>query len=500
MAKIDLKHKRDFKMKKTPVVIAFYLILFLKFAIGCQPNDVGNSENNPPMAMTATSFSEGVTATRQEPIATATLLPSPTITLTAITMSANVPATIETSTGELHIVSEPEGAMATIASEGLSAQTPVAWTIMPGTYTVTFTLDGYEDWITQITVIENSKTRITASLHKQYVIIPIEENAGLFDVQWSEDGQSLIYALGDEQWPSHVQFLPVYQTWWRYDITTGNKIALPPLQTRVTNPVRELLGICPFPLSESVPPPYPCNHTLQESPTSNRIVFSAGVNVSVEANTWLANIDGSDVVYLDNFPGYPEDVKWSSTDQWLLVGYYNGISKTYYLVSSDGTFVESLEGLTNTSHWRVFGPTPQFSPDGQKVAFVGIEIGSGQFTEEQESQEDAYNLYVLDLNTLEYQLVSSRFGLFQWARDGSGLYVLDGSASTSGSITTVREVRYTDLYYIDLTQESYHEEKLATSISMYPRYTSAWAYSPEANAMAGKFDIQKSIFSVMLLE
>lgn len=333
---------------------------------------------------------------------------------------------------------------------------------------------------------------LTGGLHN---ITPVAEVNGLFSLQWADDGQSLIYATGNEQWPSHVQTLPVYQNWWLYDVVSGDKQALPPPQTRVTNAVRESLEICPFPLPEIVPYPYACSVNLRESPTHNRIVFSS----SQLDDTWLANIDGTDAVYLDKLWDSPNDVLWSSDDQWLLIGLLVA-RNDYYLVSSDGTFVESLEELTDTSHAWVEGPTPQFSPDGQKVAFVGIETGGRQLTGEQLNQEDAYGLYVLDLGTLEYQLVSTRFGLFQWSRDSAGLYVLDGSANTVGSITTVRQVRYTDLYYIDLTQASYPEQELASGIPIYPSFSSAWAYSPEAHAIAGTFDVHNAILSIMTLD
>lgn len=378
-----------------------------------------------------------------------TVVPIETATSTAVAPPTNTPPATQIPIGELHIISEPEGALASIASEGLTAQTPVDWAMSPGTYTVTLFLEGYEDWTTSVKVGFGSKTRLTATLYKQYTITPLP---GGSDVQWSEDGQSLTYSQADEQWPAHVLILDVYRTWWRYDVATGDIQALPSLQTRVTNAVRESLGVCPFPLPETAPFPYPCWTTLQESPSSNRIVFeSAKINGE---NTWLANIDGLDVIYLDKIPSGPQKVKWSSDDRWLLIGVYAGVdcSEVYYLVSIDGAFVEDLGELTNTDHWLVKGPAPEFSPDGQKVAFVGIETGGERLTAGQLNEEEPYSLYVLDLNTLEHHVVSPRFGMFQWSRDGNGLYILDGSGSMAGheiDYLLDEELNYTELYYID---------------------------------------------------
>jgi len=297
--------------------------------------------------------------------------------------------------------------------------------------------------------------------------------------------------------------LPIYQDWWHYDVINGVQQALTPPETRVTKAVRESLGICPFPLPE--PRSYPCLPTLWESPTNERIVFSSG-HVEGEINTWLANVDGSNALYLDTFPGSPGNVMWSSDDEWLLIGLHVGVdgSNLYYLVKSDGSFVKSLEEITNTSHFRVQGPKPQFSPDGQKLAFVGTEAICKQMPCEDLDIEDEYNLYILDLDTFESQLISSRFGLFQWTNEGNGLYVLDGSANTAGHSVnySFSGMQLADFYYIDLTRETPREEKLLGDIPLYLPYLGAWSYSPEAEAMAGMFDLdgRGPMFSILSLK
>jgi hypothetical protein len=354
---------------------------------------------------------------------------------------------------------------------------------------------------TPSTTITASPITPTHTERKQHTIDPIAEFSGpLYDVQWSADGKLLIYALSVTQWPYHVRFLPVYQNWWQYNVESGSNQPLPPPQTRVTDAVRQSLGVCPFSSPESAS--YPCLTTLHESPISNRIAYSSIASGTTE-NTWLANIDGSDSIYLEKIGRAPEDVMWSSNGQWLLIGHYYTVdnSNRYYLVSSDGTFVENLEELTSTSHYRVQGPKPAFSPDGQKLAFVGRETGGERLPVEQLDLEEAYNIYVIDLNTMEWELVSPRFGLLQWSRDGSGLYVLDGAANSVGHlIDYILDVQYADFYYIDLTDETYPEQKLAGDIPIYFPYNCGWAYSPEANAMAECFAVEGYTFGILFLE
>lgn len=331
--------------------------------------------------------------------------------------------------------------------------------------------------------------------------IPISDNVGR-SIEWSNDGKLLYFSLFNQNWPAHVQFLPIYQSLWEFDLGSKEKRMLPMTETQVSYMVRESLGICPYPLPESLP--YPCQSTIWESLTSERIVFSSGkIEIEGDANSWLANVDGSDVQYLETIIGSPEDVKWSGDGEWLLIGHYAGTngSNLYYLVKSDGSFVQNLETLTGISHFRVQGPTPQFSPDGKSLAFVGVESDCKRICEELDD-EAAYNLYTLDLATLEIQLVSSRFGMFHWADDGNGFYVLDGSANTvAHSVEYVLDdIQKADLYYISLMQEPYSEQKIAEAIPLSLPYKGSWAFSPEANAMAGTFAIDDNKFGIIKLE
>lgn len=478
------------------------LLLYSGLLIGCQPSKVENGSSILPTYTSVESMLEDRSTT--EPDTKATSAPIATATSTVEAMPSSTTTASPIPSGKVNIISEPTGAQVSLSTHDLSEQTPVDWTLPSGMYTVSLTLDGYEEWTAPITVTAASQITVTANLRQHYTVTPLtESNTIASNVQWTDEGNSLIYSLTDTQWPAHVLILPVYQTWWQYDLGSGVTQEVPPPQTQVTNTTRESLGICPFPYDESNPFPYPCDNTLQESPSHNRIAFSSGKTTG-EANTWLADIDGSDIIYLENFPGAPEDVRWSSDGRWFLIGYYAGVdgSKLYYLVSADGSFVESLEGLTNTSQWFIQGATPQFSPDGQKLAFAGIKTDGESLTGEQLNEEEAYNLYILDLNTLESQLVSLRFGMFQWTRDGRGLYVLDGSANTAGnSIEYVLndEVNYADLYFIDLSLDAYPEQKLAGDMPIDLPYSGTWTYSPEAQAIAGTFDVKGSVFGILFL-
>jgi hypothetical protein len=100
------------------------------------------------------------------------------------------------------------------------------------------------------------------------------------------------------------------------------------------------------------------------------------------------------------------------------------------------------------------------------------------------------------------EVVSTRFGFFQWAGDGNGLYILDGSANTVGNYAAyiiASRVHYADLYYIDLTQETHPEQKIAADIPLYRSYFGAWAYSPQAQAMTGTF-APSNTFGILFLE
>ena len=337
------------------IIIIICLMLCLGVAIGCLPNNVGYLNDNLPI----TSPTIPMLEIEPKATVTGTSFPTPTAISTPTTIPLDTPVPTQIPTGELYIFSEPEGAVAGIASENLSAHAPVSWTMLPGTYTVTLTLEGYQEWITPINVTAGSQVTLAVTLRQQHTIIPIEGANYAWSLVWSDDGQSLTYATGGS-------FLPVTQSWWLYDLITHTQEVLPPLQNRVTNTVREVLGVCPFPLPDIRP--YPCSPNLQESPTSNRIVFSSML-VGHDFNTWLANVDGTGAIHLETIPEAPSDVMWSNNEQWVLIGVYAAIdhSHVYYLVSSDGTFVESLEELTNTNHWRVQGVRPQFSPDGQIV-------------------------------------------------------------------------------------------------------------------------------------
>ena len=494
-------------MKKSPLICSICLLLWLLVASSCQSTVVEDLANNSEVATSADSLQENEITGEPELPQTPTRATMPIVTGSPAVVATSTSIVTQIPTAVVHIISDPERAFASVIDNELSGETPISWTLPPGTYSVTLSLTGYEDWVKSLKLQAGSQITLTPALRQLHTITAIEDLSGpLWNLQWAVDGQALTYSLSDEQWPHHVRSLSTYQTWWRYDVSSSTKEALPPPQTRVTNPIREMLGICPFPLPETLP--YPCSSNLNESPTSNRIVFRSE-KLDSNVNTWMADIDGSNLIPL-NILDSPQEVMWSSDGQWLLMGIYWGVdnSNLYYLVSSDGTFVANLEELTSTSHFRVQGPKPAFSPDGQKLAFVGIETDgepwNGQpWSPEKLDHEEAYNLYVLDLNTLEYELVSSRFGVIQWASDGNGLYILDGTAITVLGYLKYLDsgagVRYADLYYIDLTQETYPEQKLADDIPVNIPY-GVWAYSPEAQAMAGIFYLERPVFGILSLK
>jgi hypothetical protein len=432
-------------MKKSRITTIIYLIIWATFMPGCQSDLVNNNGSELLINEPVSEISQDETTT-----------PFPANILPVEATPSHIQGLMQTPTGEIHSDSEPNSIPTTISNQVV--------------FTHTF---------------------------QHYTIVLIEKlNSPLWHIQWSDDGHWLTYGIGNSS-------SPIYQSWWLYDIKSGDKTPLPPPQTNVNNITRESLGVCSVPLPNA---PYACSPYLYESPAGEQILFASNT-IETQNHLWLAYQDGSHLIPLHGLKDFPQEVIWSGNEVWLLVGFYWGTdsSSAYFLVAADGTFIEDLGVLTSSSHFRVQGPKPQFSPDGQKLAFVATQEVCPRLPCAALDEEDNYHLYILDLVTMESQMVSQRFGLFQWAADGTGLYVLDGAANTAGNSVSYilrNEPRLADFYYIDLTQTGYPEHQLANGIPVYLPYTGAWAYSPEAQAMAGTFGLDDlgRVFSILFFE
>jgi hypothetical protein len=292
---------------------------------------------------------------------------------------------------------------------------------------------------------------------------------------WDATGESLVYALY-----TGLAEEPGSWKWWSYHLSTGERVQLPSPGSQVDDAARQRLGLCSL-TEVTVTRIEACAATssLFESPVTDRIVFSP-LSAAVEGGElWLANKDGSDAQKMGDFA--PTYVHWSPEESWLVVGRHIPAlpgQEEDYLVAADGSYLQQLSEITGHDDFQINGLFPEFSPDGRSLAYVGSETPMSL-------NENDYNLYLLDLDTLESRLISERFGMFQWAADGQGLYVLDGAVFFPGeNVFNTREV---SLYYIDLSQNVSSESLIANLITYHPDNsygTWNWAYSPDTQAIA----------------
>lgn len=300
-------------------------------------------------------------------------------------------------------------------------------------------------------------------------------------VAWEEDGKALIYAVQDynssERWK---------WSWWRYDIASGEKLSIAPPQSRVSDNARQQLNLCPADRGvwNEICPGY---SKLLESPTSNYIVFTP--LTTGDGDTWLASIDGSNPQKLDEVVASASYADWSQDDTWLVVGvHFPGMpgQYTHYLISTDatdGASVSGLQSLTGVDNFFVSGLFPEFSPDGNQLAFVGSQVYES-------FNEQDYVLHVLELETLESRVVSDKFGMFQWDKGGTGIYIFDHAVLPILPVEESRglfNVREATLYFVDVSDDTPVERLLVSEVPFYPTTDTGswlWSYSPEANAIA----------------
>ncbi len=409
------------------------------------------------------------------------------IPLTA-TLSENLPSVTTTETpisltGQLSVSSIPEGVTFMILEAGLSAQTPYSTVIAPDTYTLTFSSDGYRTMTQTVSIVSNEVASLQVEMTYLYEYIPLEVLADnhLTYIDWAPNGYTLIYAVENGFYSTES----VDWTWWSYDSLSGNKIQITPPDSRVDIETRQQLNLCPL-QGSSMTPSCSGYSLLFESQTSDIIVFTPLATGDGEA--WLATINGDSAQKLDDIVLAPSYVQWSNNERWLIISIHLPAlpgQHEHYLVSRDGTFIKRLAEITGHYSSNVNGLFPQFSPDGQTLAYAGSEVPGSHV------QSD-YKLYTLNLDSLETRLVSSRLGLFQWGADSSGLYVLDGALyplTTEDTDTSSGDLgrQITNLYYIDLTKDTVLESQIASNIFYFPklnRGTWLWGYSEESQAIA----------------
>lgn len=320
------------------------------------------------------------------------------------------------------------------------------------------------------------------------------EDVELKYVSWEADGLGLVYALTRSEARSAEA---KDWAWWRYNLETGEKESLLPPVSRVTSETRQQLDLCPtgqVPLETR--PDCPGRSILLESPTSERIVFSPLSSGS--GDTWLGNIDGTNLTRLETLVDTVSHAQWSPDGRWLLISVHFPGSPgqmTHYLVRADGSFETEFSALTNHDLFLLDGLFPQFSPDGTKLAYIGSTVYES-------FDESDYHLYLLNLDSLESGLVGDLIGLFQWSADGQGLYVLDGGLYPVDPYEDSSGEQKVKLYYVDVTTQPGEERIIATDIPYYPPNSSGtwlWGYSPPAQALAYVGHERAEEFGVLLL-
>jgi hypothetical protein len=218
--------------------------------------------------------------------------------------------------------------------------------------------------------------------------------------------------------------------------------------------------------------------SLWESPYSDHVIYNP---ISRGENTWIAHKDGSNAMELDGVSS-ATNAHWSSNGKWVVISSYASGApgqELHFLVDINERTVQSLGLLTGHTLATTNYLRPQFSPDGRYLAYAATDNPDYEL-------ESEYGLFLLDMNTLETERLSDRFGPFQWDDAGQGLYVLDNAVYFEFAEDRLAP-RKAALYHIDLSSRPIQETLLFDNIDFYPFGSSSirhWAYSPEAQAIA----------------
>lgn len=459
-------------MKKT-IIVGFLLVISMVGCLADQESESSFSENEMP---TYESVS-----TEIEPTSTNVIVPTslPTIEPTSVP-------------GIINISSTPQGAEITVSETEINDVTPYSTNLASGHYTVTLNLEGYQLWEENILVLEGETLEIQVELEPIPLIIgkytPLVELGGIGNISeipflayagWESESDTFLYALD-----KGVNLAETKDwNWWRYDNADHEIQSINSPESLVNEETRNELEICPL------------NHLAWDGPAScsdlsflfenreNNLILYSPLRLedfpSIDGELWIANTDGTGTQKLADFA--PAYAHWSSDGQWLTTGMaFAGLpgQAIHYLIKTDGTFVERLQDIIGVDSFYLNGLFPQFSPDGQKLLLAGSMVPDSRRIEN-------YGLYVLDLNSLELQLVTQKFGLFQWEPNGNGIYVLDG-AFTPFDALEIGSLRTTDLYYVEIGTHIIQEHMIASGIPYYSptNYGSwNWAYSPTSQTM-----------------
>lgn len=477
-------------MMSKQILIFWWLLLVL--LISCTSNGDPNLPSSTPVVTSiptsVASISITIEATRPSetsspPIATPS--PIPLNTATSTPEPTPLPAF-------LNVVSQPEGALLAIAEAELAVNTPYSTELPSGLYTVSVSLEGYQNWEENFLFQAGETYDLAVNLVAnpgvagQYITLAelgsasgFNEQRYLADITWEPEQNAFVYAMQEGVGYREAKDW----TWSRFDLLNRENLALEAPQSLVNSEARVSLNLCPLDEQDWAGPTR-CGflNRLFESDVNDLFLFSPVLeDLYSEGELWIANIDGSDAQKLANFA--PSYANWSTDGQWFVTAsHFPGLpgQETHFLGATDGSYFETLQRITGIDNFYLNGLFPQFSPTKPELLIAGSQVSESR-------EESDYKLYILDLNTLESRLVTDRVGLFQWADNGQGIYVLDGALLPPSTEPVPVDTRETDLYYIDLTQNPPQEYLIARGIPYYSHTdygTWNWAYSPTFQAIA----------------
>jgi len=226
-------------------------------------------------------------------------------------------------------------------------------------------------------------------------------------IEWQADSSALHYALGyglaDE---------PKDWVWWHYDLNTGAKESLPAPASHVPDAVRAELGLC-------VEPDLTCwsEATLFESPSGTQMAYGPIGSQGFEQGNgelWIANVDGTARRLVPAF--LPGIVEWSPSEDFLLVDAAWSEWPETFLVQAHDLSVNRLLDLVGMENCKIPHARPHFSPDGNKIAFIG---------KQPRGETMACFLWEIDMDGGNPRKLSEHVGGIQWLEDSQGLYVLE---------------------------------------------------------------------------
>lgn len=325
---------------------------------------------------------------------------------------------------------------------------------------------------TSIAAIPDSQSREYLS------VAQLTRDQYLMDISWEANEQSLVYAIQGERAANNVPYFePKDWKWWQFDLASRQSVSHYPPGSDIDLETRQALGVC-RPAEESSIDGCTGASLLWESPFSDLVVYDP---VNRGEMAWIAHKDGSNAIELEGV-NLAQSAHWSSDGRWVVMSTYAyrapGMER-HYLVDTNGLSIYRLNQLTGHTLEFVNYMRPQFSPDGRYLAYAATDNPDYKL-------EGDYGLFLLDLNTLQAEPLTDRFGPFQWEADSLGLFVLDNAVDFEFAEDMLAPHKAA-LYHIDISSRPFQETLLFDEIDYYPNDSMStwhWAYSPRAQAIS----------------